>query len=80
MMWSFFLFHYGVWPEKDPQFSADSLEREIYVRLLLMRKADEMGIYIGDDQVVTAADAMLHSPGLARALGVNGQSIPLMIL
>lgn len=73
----YFLFHYGVWPEKDPEFSAESMEREIYVRLLLVKKADELGIYIGDDSVVTAADAMLHSPGLARALGVNGQSIPL---
>ena len=73
----FYLFRYGVWPEKDPQFSAESMERELYVRLLLVQKADQLGIYIGDDQVVTAADAMLHSPGLARALGVNGQGIPL---
>jgi hypothetical protein len=72
----YFLFHYGVWPEKNPQFSAESMEREIYIRMLLLRKAHEMGIFIGDDQVVTAADAMLHSPGLARALGVSGQSIP----
>jgi hypothetical protein len=73
----FYLFRYGVWPEKDPQFSAQSMEREIYVRLLLIQKAEQLGIYIGDDQVVTAADEMLHSPGLARALGVNGQGIPL---
>jgi hypothetical protein len=73
----FYLFHYGVWPEKDPQFSAENMEREIYVRLLLAQKADKLGIYVGDDQVVTAADEMLHSPGLARALGVNGQGIPL---
>ncbi len=73
----FYLFRYGVWPEKDPQFTADSMEREIYIRLLLFQKADQMGIYIGDDQVVTAADAMLHSPGLAHALGVNGDSIKL---
>jgi hypothetical protein len=73
----FYLFRYGVWPEKDPQFTADSMEREIYIRLLLFQKADQMGIEIGDDQVAVAADAMLHSPGLARALGVNGQSIPL---
>jgi hypothetical protein len=73
----FYLFRYGIWPEKDPQFTAESMEREIYIRLLLMRKAGALGIYIGDDQVVAAADAMLNSPGLARALGVNGQSIPL---
>src|SRR5277367_6001610 len=41
----FYFFHYGEWPDK---LSADEVEREIYVRLLLIQKADDLGIYIGD--------------------------------
>jgi hypothetical protein len=45
--------------------------REIYVRLMLAQKANDLGIYVGDDQVVAAANEML------RSLGRNGQAVPL---
>ena len=38
---------------------------------MLVQKANDLGIYVGDDEVVTAANEML------RSLGRNGQAVPL---
>jgi hypothetical protein len=70
-------FRYHQWPDKDPNFSENDLRREIYVRLMLIQMGQDLGIHIGDDVVATAAKEILSSPGLAQALGVNGQSVPL---
>ncbi len=67
----FYRIHYNEWPDKNPNLSKSDLEREIYVRLLLNQKAADMGIQVGDDVVVAAADAMLHS------FGRNGQPVPI---
>jgi hypothetical protein len=71
----FFLYHWlhfgGEWPDKDPSLSKVELERQIYFRLLLNRKADSLGIQIGDDAAVAAANEML------RTLGRNGQPVPM---
>jgi hypothetical protein len=75
----YFLFRYGQWPEKVPNVSNDEVERETYARLLLIQRADELGIYIGDDAVQSFASEMLHSAELARALGAGGQSVPMNI-
>ncbi|MGA2281932.1 MAG: SurA N-terminal domain-containing protein [Verrucomicrobiota bacterium] len=71
---NFNLFHWfrsGEWPEKNPNFSESELDREVYIRLMLVQKADDLGIYVGDDEVVTVANEML------RSLGRNGQTVPL---
>jgi hypothetical protein len=75
----FYLFRYGEWPEKNPEISEGDLERQAYARLLLIQKADGLGIYVSDDAVAAEADRMLSSPELARALRVNGDSVPLTV-
>jgi hypothetical protein len=67
----FYWFRAGEWPEKNPGFSEADLDREIYIRLMLAQKANDLGIYVGDDEVVTVANDML------RSLGRNGQAVPL---
>lgn len=70
-------FRYNQWPDRDPNFSQTDLRREIYVRLMLIQQGEDLGIHIGDDAVATVAKEILSSPGLARAFGLNDQSVPL---
>jgi SurA-like protein len=70
----FFIYHwlhYGEWPDKNPNLSKTELEREIFVRLLLDRKADSLGIKVSDDAAVAAANDLL------RSIGRNGQAVPM---
>ena len=67
----FYWFRTGEWPGKNPNFSEAELDYEIYKRLMLAQKANDLGIYVGDDEVVTVANEML------RAIGRNGQAVPL---
>ena len=67
----FYWFRAGEWPDKNPNFSGAEQAREIYLRLMLIQKANDLGIFVGDDQVVAAANEML------RSLGRNGQAVPL---
>jgi parvulin-like peptidyl-prolyl isomerase len=67
----FYWFRSGEWPDKNPNFSEPDLDREIYIRLMLAQKANDLGIYVGNDEVVTVANEML------RSLGRNGQAVPL---
>jgi hypothetical protein len=73
----FHLFNHGSWPDKDPNFSKENLERQIYARLMLIQKANDLGIHVGDDAAVTAANEILHSPELVHALKINADSVPL---
>ncbi len=61
----------GEWPDKNPNLAGAELTREFYLRLMLIQKANDLGIYVSDDQVVAAANEML------RSLGRNGQPVPL---
>src|ERR1700685_2799113 len=63
----FHLFNYGSWPDKDPSFSKENLERQIYARLMLIQKANDLSVHVGDDAAVTAANEILHSPELVHA-------------
>jgi parvulin-like peptidyl-prolyl isomerase len=67
----FYWFRTGEWPEKNQNFSESDRGREIYIRLLLTQKANDLGIYVSDDEAATAASEMLHM------LGRNGQAVPL---
>jgi hypothetical protein len=67
----FYWFRAGEWPDKNPNLSGAELAREVYLRLMLIQKANDLGIYVGDDQVVAAANEML------RSIGRNGQAVPL---
>ena len=66
----FYFFHYGEWPDKNTTLTAADLDREIYVRMMLIQKAADLGIYIGDEAAASEAAQML------RSLGRNGQSLP----
>ncbi len=65
----FYLFHYGTWPDKKANLTETDLERETYIRLLLMQKAGDLGIHVGVDAAAAAASQML------RSLGRNGEVI-----
>ena len=67
----FYWFRSGEWPDKNPNFAGAALVREVYIRLMLIQKGNDLGIHIGDDQVVAAAHEML------RSFGRNGQPVPL---
>jgi hypothetical protein len=67
----FYWFRAGEWPDKNPNLSGAELAREVYLRLMLLQKANDLSIYVGDDQVVAAANEML------RSIGRNGQAVPL---
>jgi hypothetical protein len=67
----YYWFHAGEWPDKNPNFSEAELARQVYVRLMLIQKANDQGIYVSDDQVVAAANEVL------RSLGRNGHAVPL---
>src|SRR5271155_3004936 len=76
-LYIYHLFNYGAWPDQDPNFPKEDLERQVYVWLMLVQKADDLGIYVTDDAAATAANRILHSPELIRALRFNGESVPL---
>jgi hypothetical protein len=61
----------GEWPDRNANFTPEALERETYVRLMLFKKANDLGIHVGEDAVVTAANDLL------RSIGRNGQAVPL---
>jgi peptidyl-prolyl cis-trans isomerase D len=67
----FYWFRAGEWPDKNPNFSEADLEREIYVRLMLIQKADDLGIHISTKEAAEAGAEFL------RMLGRNGQAVPL---
>ena len=73
----FYWFRYHQWPDRDPNVSAADLRRDIYMRLMLIQKGQDLGIHIGAEAVATTAKEILSSPGLVQALGVNGETVPL---
>jgi peptidyl-prolyl cis-trans isomerase D len=58
----FYLFYWfhnpGEWPTKMSQ---NELERETYIRVLLFREAEKLGIHVSDDAAATAGLSLLHS-------------------
>jgi hypothetical protein len=65
----FYLFRYGTWPDKKSSLTQSDMERETYIRLLLIQKASDLGIHVGVDTAALMANQMLAS--LAR----NGQNV-----
>jgi hypothetical protein len=72
---NFFLLYWfrsgGEWPDRNPNFTEAVLQKEIYIRLMLIQKAADLGIHVSDEAVVSAANELL------RSVGRNGQAIPL---
>jgi peptidyl-prolyl cis-trans isomerase D len=73
----YFWLRYHQWPDNNPNITAADLQREIYVRLMLIQQGQKLGIHIGDDAAATAAKEILSSPALVQFLGVKGQTVPL---
>jgi SurA N-terminal domain/PPIC-type PPIASE domain len=55
-----YFFRTGGWPNENPNISEKDLDEQIYVRLMLIQKAEDLGIYVDDKTVVTAANAYLR--------------------
>jgi hypothetical protein len=72
----YFLFNYGTWATHNPNLTPDRLQQEIYVRLMLVQKAQSVGIHVSDEQVEQAAASYLHAPALIHALGGRGDAVP----
>ena len=68
-----YFFKTGGWPNKNPNVSERDLREQIYVRLMLAQKAEDLGIYISDATTAAAAIQVLHS------LGRNGQAVPMNV-
>jgi parvulin-like peptidyl-prolyl isomerase len=67
----FYWFRSHEWPDANPNFTETELANEVYVRLMLFQKATDLGIHVGEPEVVTAANDLLNS------LNRNGQIVPL---
>jgi hypothetical protein len=67
----FYWFRNNEWPGRNPNIKEQDLEEQIYLRLMLTKKADALGIYVTDEAAAASAD------GLLRSLGRNGQSVPI---
>lgn len=67
----YYWLHNGDWPEKNTNIKRTDIDRETYVRLLLVAKANKLGIHVSDDAVVASANELL------RSLGRNGQAVPM---
>jgi hypothetical protein len=76
----YFLFNYHIWPEKEPNLTAAELDREIYARLMLVQKGEDLGVYVSDKAIEDAALQLLRSPSLLRWLGINGPEVPVTAL
>jgi parvulin-like peptidyl-prolyl isomerase len=59
------------WPDKNPNVSKDDIMREIYVHLLLVQKAAELGIHVSDDEAVTKATGILDSIGRGQTISMS---------
>jgi peptidyl-prolyl cis-trans isomerase D len=71
-----FLFRYGQWPEQNPEMTQQMLQQSIYVRMMEVEKARQLGVHVTDEQAEKAAAGFLRSPALQRAFGVHDQSVP----
>jgi len=65
----FYWFHNNEWP--DSTVKNQDMDEQIYLRLMLTKKAAALGVFVSDEAAAAAAGEML------RSLGRNGQSIPI---
>jgi hypothetical protein len=65
----FYWFRNGEWPDRNPNIKEKDLDEQIYLRLMLTKKAGALGIHVTDEAAAAAAGEML------RSLGRNGQTV-----
>jgi hypothetical protein len=73
----FYFTHYGAWPEGKANITTQDMERETYIRLLMVRKAAKLGVQVGEDAVVAGAQELLSSPGLVKMFRSSAKSVPM---
>jgi hypothetical protein len=71
-----YLCNSGQWPEENPEVTKDAIQQRIYVRMMFIEKAKELGVHVTDEQAEKAALNFLRSPALERAFGTRDQSVP----
>ncbi len=59
------------WPDKNPNIPKDDITREIYIHLLMIQKAAELGIHVSDDAAVTGATGILDSIGRGQTITMS---------
>ena len=67
----YYLFHNGSWPDKRGGMTETEMQRDVYIRLLLIKKINDLNIQVGNEAMITAANQML------RTLGRDGQAVPM---
>ena len=67
----YYWLHNGALPDHNAKVKREEIDRETYVRLMLLHKAQKLGVHVSEDAVLTAANEFL------RASGRNGQPMPL---
>jgi hypothetical protein len=65
----------GEWPDKNPSITTLQIQQQTYSYLLINQKARDLGIYVNDDAVVTAANDLLRSPALMQLFHTS-QPVP----
>lgn len=71
-------FHNGYqWPDQDPNITSAQMDEQIYLRIMLERKAQALGIYSDDTAAAAETENLLSSPDLARAFHLKGQAVPI---
>ncbi len=61
----------GEWPDKSPSITPSQIQQQVYSFLLFQLKAKDLGIYVGNDAVVSAASDLLRSPTLMQKFGTS---------
>lgn len=62
---------YGEFPDKNPNFSRTEMDKETYVRLMLIAKAKQLGIYVNENNQVTAAEEFLTMIGRGKPVQLS---------
>lgn len=72
-----FFFHYGEFPDQNPQITQTEIQEFIYTRMMEVEKAEQLGVHVTLQQTVSSAGDLLRSPALQRAFGVHNETVPL---
>jgi hypothetical protein len=73
----FYLFHYGNWPDKAGLAQLD-IDREIYLRLMFIKKAELIGIHVSDEAAAMVANEMLRSLGHGQNVTMDSFSAQIL--
>ena len=67
----YFFFRTGGWPDNSSQITKEQLEQGIYERILLLDKAEQLGVHVGGDAVAKAAGERLQALGRGQVITLD---------